>query len=286
MTDNHLIDLDAYFARIGYDGPRDVGIGNLNGMIEAHVRAIPFECLDVMLGRGISVGMADIEAKLIGARRGGYCFEQNTLMLQVMRQLGYRAQPISARVTYRKPTTPRPTRTHIFSRVSLEDGDWFVDVGIGVVSPTCALRMELDTVQETPLESRRIVARGDWEGFERRSPGSLLVHQIEQDGKWVDACEFTLEEMHGIDRELGNWYTSAHPDSYFRRTLMVARAIEGGRLSISGQQFTRRLTDGTKTVRTMATDAEVLEVLEQEFGIVLASTDNDPDGIRLIEKIG
>ncbi len=285
MTQPHQIDLDAYFERIGDDGPRDVSLENLNRMIAAHVQSIPFESLDVLLRRGISIDLADIEAKLVGARRGGYCFEQNTLMLQVLRQLGYTAQPISARVTYRKPTDVLPARTHIFCRVTLEGRDWFVDVGVGAATPTCALRVELDSVQSTPHEPRRFVTRGDWDGLDRRSPDAVMVHQVEHGGEWFDVCEFTLEEMHPIDRELGNWYTSAHPDSYFGKAIMAARATENGRVTISNQGFTRRANDGTKTSRTMANDAEILEVLASEFGIVLRPLEGEPGTVRLLDRI-
>ncbi len=112
-----------------------------------------------------------------------------------------------------------------------------------------------------------------------------MVHQVEHGGEWFDVCEFTLEEMHPIDRELGNWYTSAHPDSYFGKAIMAARATENGRVTISNQEFTRRANDGTKTSRTMANDAEILEVLASEFGIVLRPLEGEPGTVRLLDRI-
>src|SRR4051794_21946874 len=93
-----VIDLDAYLARIGVRGPLRADRPTLDLLSEAHVRTIPFENLDVLLGRPIDLEPSAIERKLVGDRRGGYCFEQNTLMLAVLGQLGFAVRPISARV--------------------------------------------------------------------------------------------------------------------------------------------------------------------------------------------
>src|SRR5215467_3806047 len=81
---DRVIDLDRYFARIGYHGPRDATLATLHGIANAHVQAIPFENLDVLLGRPIDLELAAIQRKLIDDRRGGYCFEQNSLLLAVL----------------------------------------------------------------------------------------------------------------------------------------------------------------------------------------------------------
>ncbi|HXR44261.1 MAG TPA: arylamine N-acetyltransferase, partial [Pseudolysinimonas sp.] len=114
-------DLDAYLARIGWPGVRGRGSSDppqgtalssgsrsldrdaIAALLQAHMAAIPFENLDVLLGRGISLDPAAIERKLVHDRRGGYCFEQNNLLLQVLRALSYRVTPIGARVRWQIP---------------------------------------------------------------------------------------------------------------------------------------------------------------------------------------
>ncbi|HEY6175060.1 MAG TPA: arylamine N-acetyltransferase, partial [Kofleriaceae bacterium] len=125
-----MIDLDRYFARIGYDGPRDATLATLNGIANAHVQAIPFENLDVLLGRGIDLDLDAVQRKLVDDRRGGYCFEQNSLLLAVLGELGFEARPLSARVRMQRPRDFVPARTHLVVRVEL-DGPWLADVGIG-----------------------------------------------------------------------------------------------------------------------------------------------------------
>jgi N-hydroxyarylamine O-acetyltransferase len=253
------LDLDAYLARLGYDGPRTPTLSTLHAITAAHTRTIPFENLDVLLGRGIDIDPAAIFAKLVMQRRGGYCFEQNGLLLLVLEALGFRAVPISARVRWQRPRDVTPPRTHVFLRVEVDGASWLTDVGVGGMSLTAALRLEADIEQATPHEPRRLVREG-----------SVWFHQARLGDEWCDVCEFTLEEMPAIDRELGNWYTSAHPQSHFRNRLLVARAgHEGERRTLLNRDFTVRSRTGDATTRTIASPAELLEVLAAEFGLEL-----------------
>jgi N-hydroxyarylamine O-acetyltransferase len=262
-------DLAAYFERIAYGGPTEPGLANLNALVFAHVSAIPFENLDILLGRPISLEPAHVERKLLAERRGGYCFEQNTYFMHVLRALGYAVMPLAARVRLNRPSEDTPPRTHIFLRVELDDGSWLADVGVGGLSPTSALRLALDVRQDTPHEPRRLRSDGEWQGLSLRAPNATLYHQVLLDGAWIDVCEFTLEGMPEIDRELGNWYTSAHPQSLFKSRLMVARATPRGRIALVNRRLTRRTTGGGSESLELADPEELLRVLEHEFGISL-----------------
>ena len=260
-------DLAAYLARIGHAGPTPPTVDTLHALTHAHVSTIPFENADVLLDRGIDLDPAAVEAKLIGAGRGGYCFEHNSLLLHVLLALGFAARPISARVRIGRAREFTPARTHVFVRVELDDGPWLCDVGVGAWSLTSAIRLRLDEPQPTPHEPRRLIAEGAWDGLTRRSPDARLFHQVKLGDEWADVCEFTLEEMPEIDRVVGNWYTSAHPRSHFRDRLIVARATPPGRLTLVDRALTRRAHDGSTTVETAASYAELLAMLQREFGL-------------------
>lgn len=251
-------DLDAYFARIRYDGPRDPVLSTLDGIVAAHVGAIPFENLDVLLGQPIRLDLDAVLTKLVHARRGGYCFEQNSLLLSVLATLGFRVTPQSARVRLQRPRDFTPPRTHLFVRVHLPDGDRMVDVGTGGLSLTASLRWVPDLVQPTPHETRRIV-------FE----DGLFFHQALLGDTWIDVYEFTGEEMPPVDREVANWYTSTHPGSHFLSRLTVARAgPDGTRLSILNRELTLRGADGIGDTRLLETPEALVAALEEHFGLV------------------
>ncbi len=255
MSTTH--DLDAYFTRIGYVGPRDPTIATLHAITSAHTTSIPFENLDVLLGRPIDLDLGAIFEKLVHRRRGGYCFEQNTLLLHVLGALGFDVVPISARVRLQRPRDFTPPRTHVFLRVEIDGESWLADVGVGGMSLTSALRLDSEAPQSTPHETRRIVREG-----------ARLFHQVRFGSEWNDVCEFTLEEMPAIDRELANWYTSAHPQSHFKNRLLVARAAERGvRLTMLNDEFTVRQSDGRAESQIMRSPEEILQTLATHFGL-------------------
>jgi N-hydroxyarylamine O-acetyltransferase len=251
-------DLDEYLTRIGYGGPREPTLPVLHALTAAHSQSIPFENLDVLLGRPIRLELDVIHDKLVRRRRGGYCFEQNGLFLHALTQLGFHVVPLSARVRLQKPRDYTPPRTHLFLRVEVDGDSWLTDVGVGALSLTHAIRLALDVTQSTPHEPRRIL-----------SEGGRFFHQAYFADTWNDVCEFTLEPMPPIDRELGNWYTSTHPSSHFRGAAMVARAApEGARITLLGRELTIRQRDGRADKRMLRED-ELVPALAQHFGLQL-----------------
>lgn len=182
-------------------------------------------------------------------------------MLAVLTQLGFTARPISGRVRYQRPRDYTPPRTHLWLRVEL-DGPWLVDVGVGSMSVGCALRLDTEAPQTTPHEPRRLI-RG----------GGLVYHQVQLDDDWHDVYETTLEDMPPIDREVANWYTSAHPASSFKARLTVARALpDGGRISVHNRMLTIRRGDGDAEHRPIDTPDELLAILAEHFGLVFPAS--------------
>jgi N-hydroxyarylamine O-acetyltransferase len=264
------MDLGSYFARIGYQGPRAASLETLNAIVSAHVRTIPFENLAVLLGETISLAIADVTEKLVHRRHGGYCFEHNTLLLHVLEELGFSVTALSARSRYQWPERYSVPRTHMCLRVALGPRTFLVDGGFGGLSPSAALELVPDVKQQTPHEPRLFVCEGHWDGLSLRGPDAVLVHQAHLGDGWHDLYELTLEPMPPVDRDMGNWYTSRHPNSHFRGKLMVARATEDGRLTLGNRELTRRSRNGSTETRVLKTHDELSAVLWQEFGIRLA----------------
>ncbi|MEY4580531.1 MAG: hypothetical protein RL701_5234 [Pseudomonadota bacterium] len=250
-------ELERYFARIGYTGSTAPRLDVLHALTAAHTQHIPFENLAVLLGQRIDLSTDATFDKLVTQRRGGYCFEQNGLFMRVLTALGFTVTPLSARARFGRTPGVLTTRTHLFLRVELDGVSWLTDVGFGGMSLTAALRFELELAQATPHEPRRIVREGDH-----------YLQQAYLGDTWQDVCEFTGEQMPEIDREVANWYTSAHPTSHFRTGLLVARAAEGGRrFTLQNNEFKLRDHTGAAQVRVIASSEELLAVLLEYFGL-------------------
>lgn len=262
---NDRVDIEGYFARIGLEIPDKPSVEALHRIAAAHVSTMPFNNLAILRGHAIRLDAAALNRKLIAEGLGGYCFEQNGLLLLVLTALGYDVTPLGARVKLESPRSVVTPRTHFFLSVDVDGEPWLMDVGFGALSPTAAIKLTTDIEQSTPHESRRIVAA---EG--------RLFHQALLGGTWTDAYEFTLDAMHPIDREVANWWTSTNPASRFTTRLIVARAgHHGQRLSIDNHKFTIRGADGVGMSQTITGPEELLKILEQHFGIAL------PPGTRI-----
>lgn len=122
--------LNAYFARLNWSGRADVNIETLRALHLQHNCTIPFENLDVLLPREMHLDDRSLEEKLITARRGGYCFEQNGVFERVLRELGFTVRSLLGRVVLANPPN-LPPRTHRLLLVELDDELWIADVGFG-----------------------------------------------------------------------------------------------------------------------------------------------------------
>ncbi len=250
------MDLDAYLARISYTGSRAPRRETLAGILQAQVQTIPFENLDVLLGLPIRTDAESVMRKLVRDRRGGYCFEQNHLLLYALRALGFAAEPMIARVRWQVPADVVTGLTHMLVRVTLDGRDWLADAGMGSLSLTAPLEMRENIEQETPHDRRRLVPRN-----------GHLVQQVLFSGEWQDVSLFRPEIAATVDLEMGNWYSHTHPQAHFRNNLMVARASPDGRRTLFNREFTFRHRDGRSEKRELATPDELLAVLAEQFDL-------------------
>src|SRR4051812_26387159 len=143
-------DLDGYLARIGWTGPLAPDLATLRRLVARHTAAIPFEGIDALLGRTPALDAAGLQAKLVGARRGGWCFEQNSLLALALEALGFRPQVRLARVRYGVPPGPPMPRTHMVLRLDLPEGPHLADAGFGGVTVTAPLALRPGEAQATP----------------------------------------------------------------------------------------------------------------------------------------
>jgi N-hydroxyarylamine O-acetyltransferase len=255
-------ELDAYLERVEYRGGRAPTLETLHALTRAHVTHIPFENLDPILDRRVRLDLDGIFDKLVTRRRGGYCFEQNGLLEHALLELGFEVRAISARVRVDRTRHEQAPRTHVFLLVALGDRQWMTDLGVGALSLSSAIEFRLGGEQETPHEPRRVL-------FE----SGLFFHQAKLGDAWRDVCEFTLEAMPQIDREIANWYVSTHPQSRLRATVQVARALpDGRRVTLRGCELTHRERDGRAVVRSVDGSA-FGSTLEDHFDLRLEKED-------------
>jgi N-hydroxyarylamine O-acetyltransferase len=246
--------LDAYLERTGYSGPVEPSLDALGALHEAHLAAIPFENLDILLGKPILLELEALERKLVADRRGGYCFEQNTLFRAALEAIGFRVDALAARVRA-GATVVRP-RTHMLLRVEAEGRGFLADVGFGGDGATLPLPLDVGPELWVGAAGHRLKREG--EGF-------VLEGNLQ--GTWTELYAFTLEPQHPADFEMANWFTSTYPRSPFVSSL-TAQRIQGERRAVLRNRDLTVIDGGGRRAATVRDPEHLLEILDQDFGLV------------------
>lgn len=258
-------DLDAYCARIGYGGPRAPTLAVLCALHEAHPQAIPFEALDPLHGTANKLDIGSLQAKLVGRKRGGYCFEHNLLFRAALRAMGFEAHGLGARVLWFTPEAVNAPGGHMALHVIAEGRDYLCDVGFGNLTQTAPVLIEAERAQATPHEDFRVMPMGhDWR-LEARVRDA-----------WRPIYRVSLHPQEDLDYEMQNFYLSTHPNSHFRSQLLAARPCEDGRWALANTQLAFHAKAGGTTKHTIDSAAELRDVLREKL---LTEPPSDMEGI-------
>lgn len=235
------IDLDAYLARIGLGLPPAPDIDGLFVVQRAHRLSIPFENLDVRLGRGISLDPPHVFDKLVHKRRGGYCFEQNQLFLRALAAIGFDVRPLLARVWLMAVDVP--PRTHTLNLVRIDGENWITDAGFGgSYSPPMRLFEGSEATGPDGAQFRLTLTDDHGWLLERRGDPRATDGRT-QNADWQAQYSFTLDNVAPIDLEMSNHWTSTRPDTRFTTLSMVSLCLPSGFASLTDRHYTRRNGD-------------------------------------------
>jgi len=252
---NETIDLGSYWDRLGCEPPPAPDLATLESLHLAHAAAIPFCNLEVRLRKPVPLDLPSLQERLVDRRRGGYCFEQNTLFAGVLRELGFRVETLEARV--RPPDAPAPLpRTHMLLRVELPEGTYLADVGFGGDGPLAPVPFD-GTVSEQPGDSFRIVREGS---------GPFVLQRLAA-GVWTGLYAFLPTPALPADYQVAHHYTSTHPRSPFVNTLTVQRSTPEARRYLRGRSYIVRRGEAVETREVEA--GEAAELLRTVFGLAV-----------------
>jgi N-hydroxyarylamine O-acetyltransferase len=248
-----LVQLEPYLSRLGLALPLPPTAETLRRLHVAHLAAFTFHNLAIQRRGSVRVDVESIERKfLAGADGGGYCFEQNTLLAAVLRELGFTVTTLLGRVG----PPDRRALNHMLLLVHIDGQPWLADVGFGGDGP----------LEPIPLQDGIRVTQDAIDYSLRRDEHhwTLTMHCGETS---EDLYEFTGTPHTAGDVEIANYYTSTHPDSIFRHTLTIQRVTPGERVILRPRVITR-YRNGVRT-DTPIEPAQVRQFARELFGIEL-----------------
>ncbi|MFC3578071.1 arylamine N-acetyltransferase [Streptomyces yaanensis] len=261
--------VEAYLRRIGAEHPAWPTIDVLRELHLRHLRTVPFENLSIHLGEEIVLEEKRLLDKIVGAHRGGFCYELNGAFGALLKALGFDVTLLAARVYGAEGRLGVPY-DHLALRVrTVDGGDWLVDVGFGAHSHY-PLAFGARGEQVDPAGVFRVVEAGADAAGVRGGGDSAHFDDLEvlRDG----TPRYRLEVRPRVlgDFVIGAWWNSTSPASHFVRSLVCSRVTEdGGRITLSGSRLTVTGPDGRKEVSDLASDEEVLGMYRERFGIEL-----------------
>jgi N-hydroxyarylamine O-acetyltransferase len=265
-----MFDLDAYLARIRLPARVTRDAEGLVRLQRAHRQAIPFENLDVILGRGVAIDSAGVFAKLVTGRRGGFCFEHNRLFLDALAALGFAARPLLARV-WLGVEEPQPL-THTLALVTIAGEEWIADSGFGG-SDAPPMRLREDEEATSPDGARYGLDRDDTHGWMLSRNGASGNTDGRGAGEgWQRQYSFTLANVFDADLAMGSHWASTHPISRFRNHAIASLVLPNGFASLTDRHYRRRA--GTDETAGEITDPRVYRMrMSLMFGIDLSVED-------------
>ncbi|NJR38211.1 MAG: arylamine N-acetyltransferase [Leptolyngbyaceae cyanobacterium CSU_1_4] len=242
------MNIAAYLQRIQYGGAGAVTVETLKNLQKSHLLTVPFENLDIHLGKPINLAVGALFTKIVEQQRGGFCYELNGLLAEVLRQLGFEVSLLSAQVA-RKQGGFGEDFDHLVLLVHLEE-DWLVDVGFGESFPE-------------PLSLSREGVHG---GYRLSHDGSYWLVQALKKDHWQTQFRFTPEPHQFSEFQRMCIYHQTSPESKFTQRRLCSRATWEGRITLVDRRLI--LTRwGDRQERRISTEQEYRQALAHYFCI-------------------
>ncbi len=257
MAEEFRFDLSTYLGRIGLNEIRPDAAG-LRALQQAHMRAVPFENFDPLLGKVPLLGLPELFAKIVEERRGGYCFEQNGLFGEALKSAGFVVSRRLARVRMRMGVDGG--RSHLALIVKAENRRFLADAGFGGPGPLAPLELDFDRVQR--------VSNGAYRVHNDIERGEIVLQRLQPEG-WADLYAFDDARVTDGDIANANFVCAVSPEAPFGFHLMFGCYRGDTRYGLFNRVLTVETPDGEER-RELAHFAEFAGFLRDEAGLGLS----------------
>ena len=271
------MEVTAYLDRIGYHGPHEATPESLRMLHAAHTFAVPFENLDIHLGRTISLDPASLCDKIVRRRRGGYCFELNGLFALLLERVGFSVRHLMARVLWGQ--TEVSPLSHRVLLVETGGERWIADVGFGGNGLITAIPLAAGHEERQYADRFRVisVANGEDRRDPRRHDPVDARHKDRQEYRidclvkdiWEPMYSFTTESYLPVDYTYANYFHSHSPESLFTQKRLCTKPTPNGRIILQNRALKIR-HGGQSQAEALKTPEAYRAILVDYFGIALS----------------
>lgn len=246
---------------------RSPDLSFLSEITRRHVATFPFSSVGPRLGEELPLDLESLYRRIVVQSRGGYCFEQNGLLYEVLEELGFAVRLYLARVIYNQDT--HPGLTHRITMVELDGERYVADVGFGPMAPRIPVRMSTDPSRDAD----RV--------FRVAEPRTGEFHlQTLKDGTFFSLYRFELVRYGQADCEVGHFYSHKHPGATFVNNLVVSRILEHEVRSLRNREYRVLSKDGGQKVVIRGAE-QLRDILNDDLGIRVT----EPESRYLFENL-
>nr|WP_315029886.1 arylamine N-acetyltransferase [uncultured Chryseobacterium sp.] len=247
--------LEKYLKRIHYSGEIEKNINVLKKIHQLHPKHIPFENIDSYTGTVPSLNIDDVYQKLILDFRGGYCFEQNLLLSEILKYIGFEIELQLGRVVWKREEDSTAAKTHVLLIADMDGEKYLIDCGFGTVTLTTPLVLNNNEPQQTPNGLFKI----------SQQSGNYILWIWKE--KWLPVYRFSLEQVDPIDLEIANWYLSTFPESNFKKNLVLSKVNENARYTFTDHTLNIRWESGEKESVSIDNNEGLYRMMREIFGL-------------------
>ncbi len=252
------MNLSRYLHRISAPEPGRPTIALLRDLLRAHVMSVPFENVDVQLGRRLSMDVESAYDKIVERGRGGWCYEQNGLFGWALREAGFEVMRVAAGVM-RHERGEAADANHLCLLVRSpdnQDGWWLADVGFGgsLLEP---LPLRDVTTTHTPFRvGLRRQPEGHWRFWENAG-GDDFSYDFDAEA----ADESALENKCRV--------LQSDPGSSFVLNLVAQRRKHDTHMALRGRVLTTTTSRG-RTTQLLDSAEALVAALDSVFGLEIS----------------
>ncbi len=248
ISDSDL--LNRYLAKVDLE-PEPPSLSLLQRIVRRHVELFPFASIGPQLGDELPLDPESLFDRIVVRQRGGYCFEQNGLLFEILSGLGFEVTLVLARVLH-DPAAHSPL-THRFTLVDLGHERYLVDVGFGANGPPFPVRFDPSNPGDGPY---RII---------EHEHGEFHL-EIDQAGTYVSLYRFDMVRYGNADCEVGHFYSHRHPGAIFVNNLVASRILDGEVRSLRNLEL-RVYADGNERHIAVTDETQLRRLLADMFDI-------------------
>ena len=249
--------INLYLKKMNYKDEVKIDYNTLSKLQLAHLTNIPYENIDVLNKKPLSLDAQDLFNKMILNKRGGYCFELNGLYSNLLKSLGFKVTNLAGRFIYQDGKTRM--RLHRILKVDIDNKSYISDVGVLSELPRKSLELEIGKIQND--------GKCDYK-FELDENKEYILYQRKPNKDWKQIYSFSLEPQLDIDYVLPCFYCETHSNSPFINSMKVAIYTEDEHIRLfDGELIFYK--DGKVRKLEKINDEKIESVLKEYFGIVL-----------------